>query len=204
MPFVAVPNTVMVEVRALLDSQKIENRFNVRCAGAPTPTDVGAIASIVEAWAEDSYFPHLPDAVTLTEVVASDISVEGGTQITNVPSSPVSGGAGSGALPNEVSFAVSLRTGARGRSFRGRAYVLAVLGSFVVANTVNPVAVGLYTTAFNNLISVLTAGGFELVIVSTRHNNLPRPTPITTPVTIALATDGTVDSMRRRKPGVGS
>lgn len=204
MPFVAVPNVVMVELRAQLDGQKIENRFNVRTPGAPNPTSVGAIATIVESWAVASYFPHLPDAVSLTEVVASDISVVGGVQITNVPATAVTGGAGSGALPNEVSFAVSLRTGLRGRSFRGRAYVLALLGSFVVANRVNPVAIGQFTGAFNTLIGDLAAGGFELVIVSLRANNLPRPTPISTQVTVAVSTDDIVDSMRRRKPGVGS
>ena len=204
MPFVAIPNVIMAEVRATLDSQHIENRFMVGTLAAPDATSVAAVATIVESWATTTYFPLLPDAVQLNEVVATDMSVVGGIQITTIPASTVTGGAGSGAMPNETSFAISFRTGRRGRSFRGRAFVLALLRGFVVANTLNPVAVSNFESAFQTLISDLVAGGFRLVVVSTRSGLAPRPVPISTDVLLAVATDSTVDSMRKRKPGVGS
>lgn len=205
MPFVPAPNIIMAEVRATLDGQHIENRFMVNALAAVTPTNLEAVANLVNVWAQAHYFNQLPSQVALTEVVATDMTTDTGDQVSIAPVGPFVGAYDGGAMPNEVSLCVSLRSGARGRSARGRAYVLALPRSQVVANNVTSGYATAVTAAFNELITALSGGGFALTIVSYRHGGGPRVGgPVYFLVTSALLVDTTVDSQKKRKPGVGS
>jgi hypothetical protein len=205
MPFVPAPNIVSVEVRATNDAQHIENRFNVNANAAVTPTIVDDICNLVSVWAQAEYFPLLPSAVELTEVFAKDLTTITGAQHTIVPSGTVVGGQAAAPAPNEVSFCVSLRTGNAGRSARGRFFVLAIPKDLITANTISPTLRGQLVAAGQSLISALSGGGYALTIVSYVSEKVPRPGgPVYFDVTTAIATDGLVDSQRRRKPGNGS
>lgn len=205
MAFVPAPNIVMVEVRALLDSQQIENRFMVDALTAVTPTNLDDITNFVSVWAQAHYFPLLPNAVSLREVVGTDLTTQNGQQHTIVPSGSVIGGTAQAPMPNETSFCVSLHTGSRGRSARGRSYVLALGKGQVAGNIIDSGYLTSMVAAYQELIDTLSTNGFALVVVSYRANKVPRPGgPVYFPITTAVATDNIVDSMRRRKPGVGS
>lgn len=205
MAFIPAPNIVMGEVRAILDSQKIENRFMFDCLTAPTPMILTDIAGMLHDWVTDEYAPLLPNAVSFTEVVTTDMSTDSGAQHTTFYGTPTNGGQASIAMPNEVSFCISLRSASRGRSARGRAYVLALPQPLVVGNTVNTTLRGQLVDAFNTLIALSNSLGRPMVVVSYRHNKVVRPGgPVYFPITTALSVDATVDSMRKRKPGVGT
>ncbi len=120
MPFIPAPNIVQVELRATLDNQKIENRWNFDALTAPTEAIVTALGDMVAIWAGDEYAPLLPNAIAFTQVVATDMSVADGFQYSRGFGTPIIGGQASPPMPNEVTFCVSLRTGRRGRSARGR------------------------------------------------------------------------------------
>jgi len=47
MPFVAAPNIVQVEIRAIKNAAKIENRIFINCLHTPTATDLASIETIV-------------------------------------------------------------------------------------------------------------------------------------------------------------
>jgi len=205
MAFVPAPNIVMVEIRATLGGQKIENRVMVDALTTPTASIVSDICNVVNVWAQGTYFDQLPDAVALTEVVATDLTVENGDQITITPVGPFVGALLGTTMPNEVSFCVSLRSSSRGRSARGRAYVLGLVQSDVNGNNLSSTRAEGLRSAFEELKTVINEAGWALTIVSYRHNNAPRVGgPVYFLVETVVVTDLVVDSMRRRKPGVGS
>lgn len=205
MAFVPAPNIVMVELRCTLDGQNIENRWMFNALTTPTPGIVAEITNLVSVWAQNAYFDWLPNAVQLREVVGTDMSVQNGVQHTITPEAAVLGGLIGEAMPNEVTLCVSLRTGVRGRSARGRTYVLALVEQHVTQNTVAQVLIDAQVATFQALIDTMTTNGRPMAIVSYRSNNAPRVGgPVYFLVETAVVTDSIVDSMRRRKPGVGT
>jgi len=205
MAFVPAPNIVQVELRATLAGQNIENRLMVDALEPVTETNLADITNLVSNWAQSTYFDHLPSAVVLREVVGTDLTTQNGQQHTIAPEGGIGGGLSGEPMPNEVTLCVSLRSGNRGRSARGRLYVLALEKVQVSGNNVSGTLAANFVADMEALIDVLTTAGYALVIVSYISNKVPRPGgPVYFPVTTAVVTDLVVDSMRRRKPGVGS
>jgi hypothetical protein len=170
----------------------------------PTLADLNTITPYFWDWWQNTYAPLLPASVELVEVVATSLHVENGLQDTYAPSVGVVGEDITGALPNEVSLCISLRTGTRGRSARGRFYWLAIpLGSMADQNNVTTAFGSSCVSAVQTLINGLTDIG-QPTIVSYRANNAPRPGgPVYFPISSSMLVDRLVDSQKRRKPGVG-
>jgi hypothetical protein len=210
MPFVPVPDTVLVEVRMELDSQKVENTLYFE-GGSIDATAAAGIATGIIAWWVDNYSPITTTALALREVVVTDLSSDTGFQVSEVPDGLVTGTIStSPAFPNSVSLAVSFRTANRGRSFRGRNYVVGITDSQVTLNTMDPTTVSAWHDAYTALLATAASLSVEWVVVSrfsgvdpTTRKPIPRATGITTPVTTVVVTDPTVDSQRRRLPGRG-
>lgn len=205
MPFVPAPNIVEVELRATLAGQGIENRWMVDMLAPPTLVTMETVKDIFDVWASAHYADCLPVTVLFNEWVLSDLSSADGLQMT-VPVEPVGGTITGITYPNEVSFCVSLRSGNRGRSARGRTYILAVSRSVMdTDNAITSAFATSLTTAFDALIAALEANGTPLVIVSYRTANAPRVGgPVYFTVQNSTIVDLVVDSQKRRKPGVGS
>jgi len=203
MPFVPAPNIVMVELIGLKDGQVIENRFHVNVLGEPTAGNLSTLNAAVQAWINAEYVDRLPDEVQITECRLTSLHEQNAIQL----SSPmnVTGSGVNGAMPNEVTLCVSLRTGFIGRSARGRFYLLGLPKDAV--ETENRVSAGYRASvaaSVQALISTIQAAGFVMVIVSYITNNAPRPGgPVYFVVSSAVVTDDIVDSQRRRRPGVG-
>jgi len=205
MPFVPTPNVVMVEFRATLAGQQVENRIMVDMLTAPTPANIEALAIVAYNWARDHYAGVLPSTCTINSVVATDLSVHEGTQFTYSPAT-LPGGQALPALPNEVSFCMSLRSDSRGRSARGRFYWLAIVDSFRdTDNTLAASTAAGFVEIMQLLRTAITTAGFNWVIVSYRTGGAARVGgPVFFTVSNIIFTDRVLDSMRRRKPGVGS
>lgn len=206
MPFVPAPNIVQVEWRCTRDGQQIENRLMVNMLAEPTHNQLVALADEMWDWWENIHSAHLAIGVLLREVVVTYLGEENGLQFSFAPDATTTGALSGAALPNECSFCVSLRSGNRGRSARGRWYTLSVvLDQMVSENYLTSTAVGLFVADLDALISTIGTLGYLPVIVSYRTNNAPRVGgPVYFVITNATAVDAGVDSMRRRKPGVGS
>jgi len=204
MAFVPAPNIVMVEIVALKDGQIIENRFHVDVLHVPTDADLGAIQPVVTAWISASYAPLLPAEVTITGLKLTSLHVQNGPFRT--VSLSVAGTQTGGAMPNEVTLCVSLRSAVRGRSARGRWYLLGVPKSAMatenrVSTTYRNAAVG----ALQTLITALGAISAPMMVVSYRNNNAPRVGgPVYFLILFSVTTDDVVDSQRRRRPGIGA
>ena len=205
MPFVPAPNIVQVEMRATRNGQRVENRVNVDMLGTPAITDMQQIGTIAWNWWADTYALNLTSDTHLNTVVCTDMGEENGNEVTIALANNVQGQINLTGLPNETSFCVSLRSGARGRSGRGRFYTLSVAPDQMAdANSLTTGAAAGFVGAVQELINEIQNAGKQLVIVSHYHNKELRPGgPVYFVVTTAIATDLIVDSQRRRKPGNG-
>jgi hypothetical protein len=206
MPFVPAPNIIEVEIRYTLFGQKIENRYMVDHLAAVDAAAVEAAAIQGWDWAETTLLPHLSTFLGLREVVATDLTSAESFQFTYAPDATTIGSVTGAVLPNEVAFCISLHTGTRGRSARGRMFIPAIpVGAMVDANNLGASSVTVLVEDVQTLINSIATGGETMTIVSYIHDNAPRPGgPVYFPVTSAAATDSLVDSQRRRKPGNGS
>jgi len=143
--------------------------------------------------------------VQLVEVVGTDMTSDDGAQHTITPVGTVIGTLTEAAMPNEVTFCISLRSAARGRSARGRTYVLAVTREAITANTLLSARADQFKADLQALIDDMATAGTPMAIVSYRHDNAPRVGgPVYYQVLTATWVDLIVDSMKRRKPGVGA
>lgn len=205
MAFVAAPNIIMAEARAISDGQHVENRFMCHSPSTITRQMLEDVAVAVWDWWENTYAGVLCSSVLLTEVVTTDMGEQNGEQFTYAPDTTTTGTFGGAPLPNEVSLCISLRTGVRGRSARGRYYQLCVgeegRGS---TNTVSTTYASASVAAGQALITALNDLA-PLTIVSYNANGGPRPGgPVYFEVIQAVLVDNVLDSMRSRKPGVGT
>jgi len=82
---------------------------------------------------------------------------------------------------------------------------LALPKDAVSGNNLSAVWVDGLTSSFQILIDTLAGAGSPMVIVSYINNKAPRVGgPVYFQVLTALIVDSIVDSMRKRKPGVGT
>lgn len=103
-------------------------------------------------------------------------------------------------LPNNVTLAVSLRTGMVGRSRRGRVYHVGLAEAMVSVNDVVAPYNATIPTAYFNLIGILNVLDMRLVVISYYEDGALRSVPLVSEVIDAILTDNTVDTQRRRLP----
>lgn len=103
-------------------------------------------------------------------------------------------------MPNNVALVMSLRTGIRGRSYRGRVYV----GGIPESNALGNNALAAYRDAlvdrYDDLLIFAVGIGIpdaQLVVLSYFANGVVRASPVATPVSSVTA-DTRFDTMRRR------
>lgn len=205
MAFVPAPQIVQAEVRALLDNQNIENRFMIDVLTAVTPAIVAEVANIVNVWAQAQYFDHIPDAVRLIETVATDMSAQNGSQHTIPTEGTFVGGLAGVIMPNEVTFCITHKSASRGRSARGRSYILGVNKASTTGNVIDEGLADALVADFDDLRDRITTAGWSWVVVSYIANKVPRPGgPVYFPITSSGYADLLLDSMKKRKPGVGT
>jgi len=210
MPFVPVENVAMVEIRQALALQKCENTIFAQSVDAFDGARLSSLVNTVRDWWVESLGPLLSDLVTLTEVVATDLTTETSGQV-SVTGADSPGGEIGGSAANNVTLAVSFRTASRGRSFRGRNYLIGIpLTQFTSTNVVDSAWVSSIIGAYIDLKTALNDADFAWVVVSrfsgvdlATGDPIPREAGIATLVTNTVVVDNVVDSQRRRLPGRG-
>lgn len=210
MPFVRVPNSALVEVRMSLDSQDVENTLWFESGSAPDASDLSVLAGLIEGWWQDFYAPLVTSTLTLREVVATSMDSATGPQVTVTPATGGVGFLEGSPLPNNVSLTVSFRTVNRGRSFRGRNYVVGMTEEQVDSNTATVTTINAWQDAYEAVGAAVSGSGWTWGVASrfsgvagTPPLPVPRDPGIITPITAVVIVDATVDSQRRRLPGRG-
>lgn len=204
MAFVPVPNTIQVDVLFELDGQRVENIHYYELDVAPTITQVADLLATIREAIETELMPLLSSSLTLVELVGTLLTAIDSFSISNVVTPPVAGGNTVQALPSNVSYTITKQTALRGRSFRGRNYVVGMTEDAININTINPTFRTDLLTVWELLRVVGNPDGWTQVVVSRVANGVERTTGVTTPVTSVTTFDATVDSQRRRLPGRGA
>lgn len=204
MAFVPAPNVVEVHFRGTFDGERVENRIHVDCLTEPTAAICQSIAAAAGAWWVAEAKGYAASNVYMREVYCKSLHEANAAEATYV-FTPASAGTATGdSLPNNVSLAISLRTGLTGRSARGRWFWYGFTEGQVDASRVNPTTVGILQGALTQLLADITALGYLWIVCSFRTNNAPRTGgPVYFPITVITIVDPVVDSQRRRLPGRG-
>lgn len=207
MAFQSVPQTVSVQVRNKLpDNQDfIVDLAFWRGVTDPTVAEMFALGDDIDQWWTLSIMPYLSDTVAYFEVVCNLLTTATSLQ-TSSTSGSIVGGVGTEQAPNAQAACISLRTGMRGRSFRGRNYISGVPNASIAVNHMDPT----FMTTIESGYRFLLAGGaydpspFSWVVISRRAAGFVRPVGVTTQILNAFFVDDIIDDQRRRKPGVGA
>jgi len=202
-PFIPALDTAKLEMRYLLFGQNVLNVHYFRREGGWSQTSLTDLVVQAEsAW--NTYLrPLQATGLELVEIYARNVETQAAEEATN----PVglTGQVVQGLVPNNVSLAVSFRTGLTGRSNRGRMYWLGlteeqVANSEVISTHVDNIHNGVeaFFAEFNELPTEA-----QHVVVSYCANSQWRQTASVRPVLDYLIVDPTVDSQRRRLPHRG-
>jgi hypothetical protein len=107
-------------------------------------------------------------------------------------------------LPNNVTWAIKFNTANRGRSGRGRNYIIGLTKPKVAANLLNPITAGQFVDGYLDLLTDLAASDWEWVVYSRFEDKVERTTGLAQPVVSVSFADLILDSQRRRLPGRGT
>jgi len=204
MPLPIIAGTVRISYRGLMTSgRQWANVLHARYAGgASTPgvSDVAALdALLVRCYtgaafgAGTSWFTKSAPGTTLIDATAYVLN---GTSTPQVIAHAAVGTAGGNTLPSEVAHVVTVRTGTRGRSYRGRIYLPASTATHIDA-TGSLLAADVTTTLAQFTGCAAALGGpavapfWELGVASYLHN-------VFTPLSL-FTMDAKCDVQRRRK-----
>lgn len=199
---------------SILDADVAENTFGVQNAVSWTATTLGACGALFNTWNDTAVSGAAPyqnrvTQTTLVQSTARDLT----TQTSPVVVTPYVGshGAGvdtSGPLASGLTKSFTARSGLSGRSQRGRIFVVGIgVGELVAGdpNLLSPAFLDEYVLQLDALIAQVHAHdpNWTLSVISRRHNNAPRTTGVTTPITSYGYANQYVDYQRRRAPGHG-
>src|SRR5215216_1560806 len=204
MPFVPVTNTVLAELRMTADNQFVENTLYFEYLSLPTLAEMTTLGQALIDWWDANIAPLTWVGVELREVVVTSLNSGTGLQATVVPAVTQLGELNVSALPMNVSLTISFRTGLRGRSFRGRNYVVGLVeGQTTGANQIDSATSAAFVDAYSLLLDFGQDIGASWVVVSrfsgvdANGDPIPRAAGVTTPITSVLVVDNIVDSQRR-------
>lgn len=197
MAFQAVPQGIQVRLLMTQNGVRMENVWNVDYGAAVTPVGLALVGGIFDGWITSDYRALMNSSVLFDQLICTDISVANGAQDIRVPTSPAGTNVGTQSAGN-AAFVASLRTISTGRNFRGRTYVPGVPQTYLT--DAQHASVGYATAvngAFNNLLSLIVAGGYKLCVLSRFLNKFLRAVGLLTEV-ISIITDTKIDSQQRR------
>lgn len=200
MVFQPVPNVVQLVAQYNSLGEICENVYHYSSGAAPTATTMNALIDAFIAYEVAQLNTIRNTSTALTRLTATDMGSASGVLVDRAVVPATVGTNAGTADPNNVTVAVSWRTGLRGRSFRGRTFHIGMSETLRTANHVADVAVPFFISKYTGLIVLGVAPIFTLQVVSRFSNKVKRLTGIATPVT-AVTLDTLLDSQRRRLPG---
>lgn len=212
MPFVPVPNAVLVDVVYEMDAQVVENTMWFTTGLPIDTTSISALLLAIRNIIEADLMPLLSSSISLIKLIGTLMEVADGLSVVFNTGLPISGTVSAEQLPSEVSYVVTFNTDGRGRAARGRNYMMGIPQDAVSVNTVTADFRSGLLDFYTTLKAATSEIGWTHVVAhrfsgSTIVDGHKVPTPlaegITRPVTAYTTFDRTVDSQRRRGPGRG-
>lgn len=145
---------------------------------------------------------HMATSVTITNLLARDHTVDGGAEYGKTVTH--AGSQAGNILASGLTFAITLRTGLVGRSYRGRIFLIGLTAPFTITtpDTVLNTAADDVVSGWNDLITVAEgwSPAMKWVVLSKQHANAWRATGIGTPIVTTGYSELVLDYQRRRAP----
>lgn len=210
MPFVPVENTALVEMRYTYQGEPVENTLYFLSEIAFDVAALNALGLACRDWWTTFLFPLQSVHVSLREVFVTDLTSDISPAVSITAGLPSAGSIAGEAMSNNVAPCISFKTANRGRSFRGRNYLVGINIDQVSGNAIVGTYATAMTSAYEELFSIAGALDLTWVVVSRfsgftivdgKKVPTPRAAGLATPIVSVLFTDLTVDSQRRRLPG---
>ena len=199
MTFVPAADTWAVTLRFTATGLRPKTmNFHVLNNGG-TMSSVGAnlLAAAIESWAESTYDATYGTGLNLSNIQVRDASQQNGVVVdfnTDIPGTIADNG-----LPGNVAFAISLRTGLAGKSFRGRMYHPWLGEADVTGNSLSSTRADAIRDAWTALDAALQPSDWLISVVSKYSNGAPRVNALVTPIVGFTYTDLNVDTQRRHE-----
>lgn len=204
MAFIPGVNVVMAELRYIHLGQKMENTLYFLFGLEPEEAALTSLGTALYNWWGDNIAPLVSSQCGLLEVFLTDLTTDESIAIGYRPETLVFGAQTTDPLPGNVTIAIKFSTSGRGRSSRGRNYIVGLVETQSAGNAIASSVVEDFVTAYNLLPGIAEAEDCQWVVFSRHHNNAPRTTGLAIPITGASAVDDNVDSQRRRLAGRGT
>jgi len=199
MPFIPAQDTWRVSLS--FDSLNGQNAANViyvyDTLGSMTGARADGVCDIVRTWAATEWNDVAPPEWTLRTIESVDAGDPIGVSGSN--GTPTQGTNASPPMPAQDTVCLSLRTGAIGRSQRGRLYHVGLTEGAIVDGLIEPSAQTNIINCYQALRTLLIADDFEWVVASFVLNGAPRLSAQTRAITDILIRDPYVDRQLRRK-----
>lgn len=197
MAFIETPNTCVAAFLVLGGPDTQVNTLWFEGTGPFTPADLDGLGILLVDWWHDEIAPFMADDFYLSGIRLTAQDSESAPSL--IVTAADSGLVASPPLPNNVSATVTFRTALRGRSFRGRNYVIGLCEDQVSGNIVNNSVVLGYLDAYDKINGLIVGEPLVPVHVVCSHFalNAARPVGVTTPVT-SYDMDAFIKTQRRR------
>lgn len=203
MAFIPATDTVRVDLVYDLDGQNCLNTlwFKFR-AGAPTLPDLTALGVGVNDYWTLAMMPLLSDTLVYNGNIVYDWSSPSAPAV-NTPSG-TAGGQTDPPLPNAMAFCITFLTGGRGKSSRGRNFIMGIPDSYRAgANRIDSGNAANFVSVYTGILGSAIDADWEWSVVSFFTANAPRAAGLVQPIIGAGASDLILDTQRRRGPGRG-
>lgn len=198
MTFIPAAGVAEVRLTYLADGHALVNILHFRVGAEPTNLELGALGDNVVAWWRSSLSQYLSNELTLTGCDVRDIGREDGLIVSATVNLPSAGGVNSEIYALNCALVVTGRTGVAGRSYRSRTYVPGLPESAVHGNEYTLALQGNVQASFNELVTSGVFASNQPVVVSRRHNKLPRATAVVTDIITYQVRNQVVGTQRRR------
>lgn len=199
MPFIPAINTWRVGLSFVNNGGKPgANVIHVRDnSGSMDGTRAQELADAVRDWAVTDWADVAANSWYLTVIDVTSAQSQTGASASNTD--VTSGARAEPQMPSQDTVAISLRTGAMGRSNRGRLYHVGLTEVDVVDGLLSGTAQTALINAYSALRSRLIADDFEWVIASYQADGVPRVTASLRPVNSVVIVDSEIDRQLGRK-----
>jgi hypothetical protein len=197
MAFQSAPHCVEVVINAKQDGVPVVNRLNIDVGHTVVGADLPLVAAVIDGWITSDLAPQQVNDIKYESITVKDIEHVNGAQIVYLPTT-TQGAVTDPPLPNSTAMVASLRTALTGKNYRGRFYFGGMHVNQLVDSThvSSGVAAG-YGTAIADLLTLLNAATYKLVVVSRYLATARRAVAVATEV-VSVITNTLLDVQRRR------
>ena len=206
MVYIPVVNTAEVSIRNGVTGEQCENTLYFLSSEPITQATLQQLVDDLDTWWYTVMRPYQGNEVVHRETYGVDLTTATGIYAVSLLHTNTPGTHTGSATPNSVSGCVSFRTANRGRSGRGRNYLMGLTIGQVVGSELTTDTVTAYTQMYQQLLDpgFYTDPQWTWAVVSRFADGAARTEGLAQPVLSCGFTDVVVDTQRRRLPGRGA